>query len=124
MSNDKLYGVNVSVSKAEGYQTFGVLASSEKDALDKFRLGETTGEILCSEVDVVGLDKDSVTLDDVEDYSCTDEVGVESLENQLVEALSNFNDYCSTDVDYLGSPFQKKVETLLAKVRGDVNERS
>ena len=37
----------------------------------------------------------------------------------LYEALDNFDAYASTDVDYIGSPFQKEVRAALAKARGE-----
>ena len=34
--SEKLYGVHVGISGAEGYQTLGVKASSQEEALEKF----------------------------------------------------------------------------------------
>lgn len=67
----QLYGVSLQITSAEGYQTFGVMAASEQDAADRFRRGESTGEILLNEVEVQGLDK-NFGLDDVEFYGDSD----------------------------------------------------
>ncbi|AZU97875.1 hypothetical protein [Vibrio phage LP.1] len=38
---------------------------------------------------------------------------------EIYAALDEFDAYASTDVDYIGSPFQKQVRAALAKARGE-----
>ncbi|EHU0382576.1 hypothetical protein KY019_000915 [Vibrio cholerae] len=64
----KLYGINLSISSAEGYQVVGVMAESEEDAIARFRNGERTGNILFSEVEVQDLEIENISVDDVEAY--------------------------------------------------------
>lgn len=64
----KLYGINLSISSAEGYQVVGVMAESEEDAIARFRNGERTGNILFSEVEVQDLESENISVDDVEPY--------------------------------------------------------
>lgn len=64
----KLYGVCVQIDGAEGYQTFGVMATSREDAAKRWNNGESTGKILDNEVEVYGLSKVPACSDDVEEY--------------------------------------------------------
>ena len=38
---------------------------------------------------------------------------------ELIKAVEDFNSYCITDVDYIGSPFHRQIQDLLTKIKGE-----
>lgn len=62
----KHYSVIIDVSKAEGYQGFYVKASSGKEAIEKFKKGEYE-YIHEQEIEVIGLDNNSITVEELEE---------------------------------------------------------